>query len=78
LLKSLEQPYPAEGLLELGVAPPEPLDDLSKSSARDALHGEEELSAGAHAELIDRDDVRVLELARDLGLLYEAKLEPGV
>jgi hypothetical protein len=43
-----------------------------RAAALDALHGEEEAAVGVAAELVDRCDVGVLELAGDLGLADEA------
>ncbi len=43
-----------------------------QGAAPDQLHGDVEPGVGKPAQLVDRDDARVLELAGDLGLLDEA------
>ena len=48
---------------------------LVERAAADALHGEVLDAVGAHAEVVDRHDRRVLELALDLGLEEEARAE---
>ena len=44
----------------------------------DQLHGEVGSAVGERAQLVDRNDARVLELAADLGLLEEASAKGGV
>ena len=45
---------------------------LGEGLAPDQLHGEERPAVGEGAQLVDRHDARVLELAADLRLLDEA------
>jgi hypothetical protein len=46
--------------------------DLAQAPPLDQLHREVEASRGVEAELVDRDDAGMVELAGDLGLLEEA------
>jgi hypothetical protein len=50
------------------------LQDLLKAAAAHHLHGEEQTALGIDAQLVDRHDVGVLQLAGDLRLLDEADL----
>ena len=53
-------------------------EDLGQGTALDQLHGEERPAIGEGAELVDRHDPRVLELAGDLRLLDEAADQLGL
>ena len=54
------------------------LEQLGQGVALDQLHGEERPAVGEGAQLVDRDDAGVLELAADLRLLDEAADHVGV
>ena len=53
-------------------------EDLGEGAALDQLHGEVGPAVGEGAQLVDRDDPRVLELAGDLRLLDEPADQVGV
>jgi hypothetical protein len=77
--QTLEEEAEDTPQVEFGAGAAVVLGELVKNGlevgAIDELHGQEELTgAGVLAELMDRDDVRVGQLAVDLGLLDEASL----
>ena len=48
------------------------LDEMRQARALDVLHGEERAHLVVHAHVVDRDDVRVVQLRADLGFPLEA------
>ena len=57
---------------------PQLVQHLGEAAALDHLHREEQPFLRVDAEFVDRDDVRMFELAGDLGFLDEAEFLLGV
>ena len=65
--------------VELWITTAEALDHrLQGHVTRDVLHREEVVALVSDPDVVDREQVRVLELTADLGLLHEAAQDPGV
>ncbi len=71
----LEEPEERELAHGLRLARPHIPHDLGERSPADELHREEEAPLVVEADLVDRNDSRVLELGRGLRLLDEARRE---
>ena len=72
LLEDRQEPRPVVRRVLAG------LQQRGQGAALDQLHGEVEPAVGEPAQLVDRDDPRVLELAADLRLLDEPADHLGV
>ena len=71
-LEDRQQPRNREARDGVGVAIANVLEDVTQGAALDQLHRVVDRAVGGHADVVQRDNVRVLELPRDLRLRHEA------